>query len=227
MSDRFYKANGNVGSSLLFWAINDCGYTSDLDKAEIYTLKQAQEDVDNGWLRDKNEFPLSADDVDALSQWRVDCQLVKKTYPEHKDHNGEYVSVKRNCWDGNDLAFGTGMDWDFDYRNAASFSCEDIDPYIENNNPNFYFVPRYHTDEIARRTFQKQNINRRKMITAAGIVGLRKKRKRQSTGKIRFNCVICGKIVWEHAHPDCFETITCSHACETTRTNLRHLTSGY
>ncbi|AOT27215.1 putative zinc finger protein [Vibrio phage pVa-7] len=173
---RFYKANGNVGSSLLFWAINGCGYTSDLDKAEVYTLEQAQKDVDNGWLRYDDEFPLSADHVEELAQWRVDAQYIRKTYPEFTDPNDEYVSVKRNCWDGNDLAFGTGIDWDYDYSNAASFSCEDIDPYIENGNHNLYFVPRYHADEIARRTFQMKNINRIKMITKAGIVGLRKRK---------------------------------------------------
>lgn len=199
---RFYKANGNVGSSLLFWAINNCGYTSDLDKAEIYTLEQAQQDVDNGWLRSDSEFHLSADHVEELAQWRVDHQYINKTYPEFTDPNDEYVSVKRNCWDGNDLAFGTGTGWDFDYSNAASISSEDFEPYIESLNQKYYFVPRYHADEIARRTFQMENINRRKMITKAGVVGLRKKKKRQTTGKNRFNCIVCGKLVWEFGHPD-------------------------
>ncbi|WP_158138702.1 hypothetical protein [Vibrio metschnikovii] len=202
MKNRFYKANGHVGSTLLFWAVNDCGYTTNIDQAEIYTREEMQRDVDNGYLRNEDELPLCAESANALAQWRVDCQYIEKIYPEFADPNDEYVSVKRNCWDGNDLAFGTGMDWDFDYSKAKSFSSADIDPYIESGNQNMYFVPRYHTDEIARRTFQKQNINRRKMITAAGIVGLRKKRKRQSTGKTRFNCICCGKIIWEFAHPD-------------------------
>ncbi|EKO3657427.1 hypothetical protein M3906_000237 [Vibrio metschnikovii] len=201
-SNRFYKTNGSVGSTVLFWAIDGHGYTTNIDQAEIYTREQAQRDVDNHWLRDKDEFPLCAESVNALAQWRVDCQYIEKTYPEFTDPNDEYVSVKRNFWDSNDLAFGTGMDWDFDYSKAKSFSSADIDPYIESGNQNMYFVPRFHADEIARRTFQKQNINRRKMITAAGIVGLRKKRKRQSAGKTRFNCISCGKIIWEFAHPD-------------------------
>lgn len=205
MKNRFYKANGHVGSTLLFWAINDCGYTTNIDQAEIYTREEMQRDVDNGYLRNEDELPLCAESANALAQWRVDCQFICKIYPEHKDPNNEYVSVKRNCWDGNDLAFCTGMGWDFDYSKAKSFSSADIDTFtaiIERANQNMYFVPRFHADEIARRTFQKQNINRRKMITAAGIVGLRKKRKRQSTGKTRFNCICCGKIIWEFAHPD-------------------------
>lgn len=202
MKNSFYKANGHVGSILLFWAINDCGYTTNIDQAEIYTREEMQRDVDNGYLRNEDEFPLCAESANALAQWRVDCQYIEKTYPEFTDPNDEYVLVKKGCWDGNDLAFANGMDFDFDYSNAKSFSAFDVEAYIERDHSTLTIVPRYHTDEIARRTFQKQNINRRKMITAAGIVGLRKKRKRQSTGKTRFNCICCGKIIWEFAHPD-------------------------
>ncbi|RZQ02634.1 hypothetical protein D8T65_10470 [Vibrio vulnificus] len=177
MKNAFYKTNGFVGSSVMFWAIDGRGYTSNIDLAEIYTREQAQRDVDNDWLRDKDEFPLCAESVNALSQWRVDFQYVKQTYPEHQDPNDEYVLVKKGLWDGNDLAFGTGIDWDFDYSKAKIFSAFDVEAYIERDHPTLTIVPRHHADEIARRTFQKQNINRRKMITSAGIIGLRKKRK--------------------------------------------------
>ena len=204
MKDRFYKTNGYVGSSVLFWAIDGRGYTTNIDLAHVYTREETQRDVDNGWLRDKDEFPLCADDVEALSQWRVDHQFVEKTYPEFTDPNDEYVLIKKQFWDGNDLAFSNGVDFDLDYSKAASVSGSYIDHKFKygRRGLQFYAVPRYHTDEIARRTFQKQNINRRKMITAAGITGLRKKRARQSTGKIRFNCIYCGKIIWEFGHPD-------------------------
>lgn len=221
-TDRFYKTNGCVGGSVLFWGIDGCGYTSNIDQAEVYTRNEMQQDVDNRRLRGNEEFPLSADDVDSLSEWRVDCQHIEKTYPEFTDPNDEYVSIKRNVWDGNDLAFSDGLDWTFNYASAKSFSKSDIGPYIENSNPNMYFVPRYHADEVARRTFQKKNINRRKMITGAGITGMRKKRRSQATGKTRFNCVICGKIVWEYAHPDDFDIMTCSHACETDRESKKY-----
>ncbi|HFQ4860144.1 TPA: hypothetical protein ACGUTL_001101 [Vibrio vulnificus] len=198
---------------MMFWAIDGRGYTSNIDLAEIYTREQVKRDVDNDWLRDKDEFPLCAESVNALSQWRVDCQYVKKTYPEFTDPNDEYVLVKKGHWDGNDLAFGTGIGWDFDYSKAKSFSAFNVKAYIERAHPTLTIVPRYHTDEIARRTFQKQNINRRKMISGAGVVGLRQKKKRKTTGKNRFNCLICGKLVWEYAHPD-DEVICSSASCE-------------
>ncbi len=186
MKNAFYKTNGFVGSSVLFWAIDGLGYTSNIDLAEIYTREQAQRDVDNDWLRDKDEFPLCAEAVNALSQWRVDCQYVNKTYPEFTDPNDEYVLVKKGLWDGNDLAFGTGIGWDFDYANAATILREDIDPVIEYKGQNYNFIPKYHTDEIARRTFQKKNINRRKMISGAGVVGLRQKKAKKNERKESF-----------------------------------------
>lgn len=202
LKNRFYKTNGYVGSSVLFWAIDGLGYTTNIDLAHVYTREEMQRDVDKGWLRDKDEFPLCADDVDAFSQWRIDDQLVIKTYPEFTDPNDEYVLVKKGRWDGNDLAFANGIDFDFDYGKAKNFRAFDVEAYIEQKQTYFFIVPRYHTDEIARRTFQKQNINRRKMITAAGITGLRQKRRSKTTGKQRFNCPTCGKIIWEYAHPD-------------------------
>ncbi|WP_336941475.1 hypothetical protein [Vibrio cholerae] len=202
MKNRFFKTKGYVGSSVLFWAMDGRGYTTNIDLAHVYTREEMQRDVDKGWLRDKDEFPLCADDVEANSQWRVDHQFVEKTYPDFTDPNDEYVLVKKGRWDGNDLAFANGIDFDFDYGKAKSFRAFDVEAYIEQDQPSLVIVPRYHTDEIARRTFQKQNINRRKMITAAGITGLRQKRTRKASGKNRFNCIYCGKIIWDFAHPD-------------------------
>ncbi|HFG1702724.1 TPA: hypothetical protein ACGGR5_000521 [Vibrio cholerae] len=209
MKNRFYKTNGYVGSSVLFWAIDGLGYTTNIDLAHVYTREEMQRDVDKGWLRDKDEFPLCADDVDAFSQWRVDCQYIEKTYPEFTDPNDEYVAYLAGKFDGNDLAFANGNDhFDFDYKNAFNYSYFDAEYCIKDASNKLVFVPRYHTDEIARRTFQKQNINRRKMITAVGITGLRQKRLSKTTGKQRFNCPTCGKIIWEHGHPD--DRIYCS-----------------
>ncbi len=209
MKNRFYKTNGYVGSSVLFWAIDGLGYTTNIDLAHVYTREEMQRDVDKGWLRDKDEFPLCADDVEAFSQWRVDCQYVEKTYPEFTDPNDEYVAYLAGKFDGNDLAFANGNDhFDFDYKNAFNYSYFDAEYCIKDASNKLVFVPRYHTDEIARRTFQKQNINRRKMITAAGITGLRQKRRSKTTGKQRFNCPTCGKIIWEYGHPD--DRIYCS-----------------
>lgn len=201
----FYKANGKVGSTVLFWA-DGGGYVSDLDKAEIFTKEDAQTDIDNGWLRDNDEFPLSVERVNELAEWRIDHQYVEKTYPEFTDPNDEYVFYLKGEFNGNDLYFSNLVGFVLDYSLAISVSGEKLESYLSKGN-NYVFVPRYHADEIARRTFQVKNINRRKMISGAGLIGLRKKRERKTTGKTRTNCIICGKIVWDYIHPDM--QITC------------------
>ncbi|WZL14760.1 hypothetical protein [Vibrio phage vB_VpaM_XM1] len=216
--NRFYKTSchGGVGSNVSFHAIKGQGYVTNIDEAEVYTLEEAQAAVDNCHIRDypEQELFLSADHVDALSVWKVDCQYVNKKYPDHQDPNNEYVAYKKGTWDGNDLGFHTGFGFSYDYERAVIYPAEKIPMECIEDHFDYVFVPKSHTDEVARRTFQYKNINRRKMISCAGVIGIRRKRKRFSSGKVRFNCVVCGKIVWEFAHPDC--DVTCSHFCDTT-----------
>jgi len=217
MKNRFYMTSPHswTGKNVMFHAIGGNGYTSNIDEAQEFSHEEAQKKVSNGHCRNCNEqeMPLSADHVDAVSTWRIDCQYVNKTYPEFKDVNDEYVAYKKNCWDGNDLKFSSGLDSSFDYSLAMVLTSEDVDPYIENKNENLVFVPKSHTDEIARRTLSRNNIDRRVMVQGAGIKGIRKPRVRHNSGKNRFNCYCCGKIIWEYAHPDC--SMTCGeYSCE-------------
>lgn len=197
--NRFYKTSthGGVGSNVSFHGINGSGYVTDIDKAHIYSLEEAQSEVNKGWMRNypDQELFLSADHVDELSVWKVDCQYIDKTYPEIKDPNNEYVAYKKGCWDGNDLGFASTLAHNYDYSQARVLTETEV------NNADFegwVVVPKFHTDEIARRTFQNRNINRRKMISSAGIVGIRKNRESNNSGKTRWNCPTCGKIVWQY-----------------------------
>ncbi len=208
--DKFYKANGSVGTSVLFWAIDGAGYTSNIDHAEIYFRAEMQRDVDNNWLRGNDEFPLSVKHVDQLTEWRVDHQYLNREYPEFVDPNDEYVIYRKNKWDGNDVAFAAILSHSFDYESARVFSENELQVIDLNN---WVVIPKSHADEVARRTFQKFSINRRTMISGAGVIGLRKKRYRPTTGKTRTNCVVCGKLVWDYIHPDM--QVTCdSDKCE-------------
>lgn len=209
--DRFYKTSthGGVGSNACFHAVQGNGYVTNIDESHIYTREEAQNEVDKGWMRDypEQELFLSSDHVDELSVWKIDSQYVDRHYPEHIDPNDEYVSYSTRFLDGNDLAFGDGIGWSYNYAKAKSFSKEDIVPYVNAQNKAMRFVPRSHADQLARRTFQKENINRRKMISSAGIVGIRKKIGSQSSGKMRWNCPECGKIVWQY---DPYDFMSCS-----------------
>ncbi|HBN6266188.1 TPA: hypothetical protein L3N15_004169 [Vibrio parahaemolyticus] len=203
----FYKTNGSIGGSttVLFWGKKSCGYTSNIDEAEIYSLEQMQEEVDKGWFRNDFEIPLSVPLVNELAQWRVDSQLINlkaSSYPHCVDPNGEYVAVKKNAWSGNDLAFSSSdlEGRSYNYSEATVFSENDAKKHTKPDVDNgWWIIPKYLTDEIARRTFQATNINRRAMISGAGIVGLKKKPVRKpSSGKTRMNCPACGRINWQY-----------------------------
>lgn len=197
----FYKtsAHGGVGSTVMFHGINGAGYVSNIDQAHIYSLEEMKEIVANGWMRNYEEHPLSVKLVDELATWRVDMQHIdaEDEYPSKVDSNDEYVAVRKGNYDGNDLKFACDLGDSYDYSLAKVYREEDVQPYIEHGNQYWDFIPKSITDEKARRTFQFKNINRRKMITGAGITGIRKPRKSNATGKSRGNCPECGKITWD------------------------------
>lgn len=193
--NRFYKTSphGNLGSNLVFWS-KGSGYTTDLDKAEVYSFDEAQEEVSKGYLRE-GEYPLSADHIDALAVEKIDCQYINLKYPESKDCNGQYVAYKSDCWDGNDVSFITDTGNSFDYSRARVFVVDDIAKFDFDG---FILIPKSHADQIKRKTFQWRNVNKRKMIQGVGIIGVRAKRKSRSTGKERHNCPSCGRINWQY-----------------------------
>lgn len=206
--NRFYKTSphGCVGSNVCFHGVKGNGYVTNIDDAHVYTRNEAQEEVNRGWLRSSRseELFLSADHVDELSIWKVDCQYVALMYPESKDPNDEYVLYRKDYWDGNDLGFASELSHNFDYSKARVFNEQQLKGLDTHG---WVVIPKFHSDEIARRTFQEKDINRRKMISSAGIVGIKKQRDSHSSGKTRWNCPECGKIVWQY-NP--YEFMSCS-----------------
>lgn len=174
--NKFYKTScyGSVGSNVSFHATNGKGYVTDVDSAHIFTREEAQEEIDRGWLRQGNseEVFLSVVHIDELTVWKVDCQFVMLFYPINKDPNNEYVVYKKRHWDGNDLAFASAFSYSYDYSKARIFTEQELN---EVDLAKWVIVPKFHTDEIARRTFQYGNIDHHKIISSAGIVGRRKK----------------------------------------------------
>lgn len=197
MKDRFYLAclRDNVGSNTAFHAINGCGYVTDLSKAHVYTQNEMQERVNKGHYREF-ELPLSADHVDELAVLHIDCQYLdtSKGYPDLISESDSYIAVKKGVWDGNDLAMACTLEDSFNYEQAAILSSCDFQP----NNALYVFIPKEITDKVTRKTFAHRLINRRKMISGAGIIGVKKQRESKSTGKTRHNCPSCGKIHWQY-----------------------------
>lgn len=193
--NKFYRTSqhGGVGSTVMFWCINGAGYTSNIDEAHVYDLEEAQKQINSGYFCN-NEHPLSVAHVNELSEWRVDHQYLSTG---NKSKNNEYVIVKRGEYDGNDVPFIAGIGSTTNYADAEIFTMQQAENLSSRLSYSVDIYPREMTDEIARRTFQFKNINRRKMITNAGVVGCKKKRESKASGKTRWNCPSCGKISWQ------------------------------
>lgn len=206
MSQSFYlqDSRSNVGSSCLFWAKDGCGYTSDLNKAHVYTLEEAQRKFNSR----HTDVPLCKDLVDELATVRVDCQYLDGF--GKKSGCDEYVICINGDWDGNDVYWLTLDFKSVNYKSSAVFSHKSAllrswELVEQGFDSTIYAKPDI--DVIARRTFQASSINERRMITAAGIRKPKRPRIRQTTGKTRGNCPHCGCITWG-LNP--YEAYTCA-----------------
>lgn len=191
-SDRFYLAclRDTVGTNAVFHCINGNGYSSDLRRAHVYSLEEAQKAWDRG--RDF-DLPLCADRVDALAVQHVDCQCIPASdliEPGCTD----YVAFQRRRWNGNDVYWrcedGTRTDFDMAARFTTPIPSE-----------SWVWLPWETANSVKRPTFDVRNIYKRAMVQAAGLVTpghIKKSRQRKSSGKTRFNCPSCGRLHWQY-----------------------------
>lgn len=192
---KFYLAclRDNVGSSTAFHAVDGRGYTTNLDKAHIYSKQEAQRAWDNGREFD---LPLSASMVRALSVRKADCQYVPTETLIERDCD-DYLAYKKGKWDGNDLY------WLSDYGQF----CTDIEKAetlsIEQaigGPDHLVFIPKDHILKVSRLTFASSLINKRKMTQGQGLITpahIKRQNRRVNNGKTRLNCPSCGRIVWQ------------------------------
>lgn len=208
MKNRFYLAcfRNNVGSSVGFQRKEFHGYHTDIDQAHECTLEEAQYHFDHAREYD---LPLSADHVDAMAVWKVDCQYIpNKTQPLIDVHN-TYVAFKKGEWDGNDV-YWLNIDkcttsTDFDEASVFGY------PIAKKLDQSYVVIPFAVADKAKRRTFDFRKLNKRTMVQGAGLKmpdHLKRKRRRNDSGKTRFNCPECGKINWQH---DPYEFHECNH----------------
>jgi hypothetical protein len=193
MEKLFYLQDSRslTGGNAMFWRANGKGYGTNLDELEAYTLVDAQQHHN-----DRNsDVPLLKSLVDERSVLAVDCQVLpeENTY----DENDEYVVQVNGYWNGNDILFVGRAGNSYEYGRAGVFGKAAIEA-------RFSDVKRYAVfaksalDEVARHTFQAENIDKRLMCTKPGIKLVRPKRARPTTGKTRGNCPACGRITWNH-----------------------------
>lgn len=205
MKEHFYLAclRDNVGSNVAFHARNGGGYVTDIGRAHIYTREEAQRAFDHAREFD---LPLSADHIDTLTVWKVDSQYIPcgTTIETGKRH----VAFAERKWDGNDVYWITRSgSRTTDFTKAAIIETAD-DALKVAVSGNCVVIPFDVADRAKRRTFAIGKINKRIMVTGAGLLTpahiKRHRRRRKTTGKTRWNCPHCGRIVWQF-NPHDFE----------------------
>jgi hypothetical protein len=197
-------SRGNTGSSCMFWAENGNGYTTNLDKAHVYTLEEAQSHFNSR----HTDVPLSKELVDEVATVRVDHQYLDESKAGLVAGCNEYVIHVKGDWDGNDV-----------YWKATGGSSVNLSEALVLKKAEAKEAVRLFDDviiyslsdaqSISRRTLQAANVNERRMITAAGIRKPKRKRERRTTGRTRGNCPYCGKVTWGF-NP--YEAYTCAEA---------------
>lgn len=200
MNNRFYMMclRETVGNNASFHCHNGNGYSSDIDRAHVYTLEEAQKAWNCG--RDIDQ-PVCADSVDAMAVWHVDCQHIPTESLIESDCTA-YVAYKKGSWNGNDVYWlqHGGLPTD-DFSKATIFSV------ANKNEPGIVWLPFSIADAAKRRTFNINNFNRRTMVQGAGLVmpdwlEEQNRRKKSRSGKVRWNCPHCGKITWQYSPYD-------------------------
>lgn len=196
-------SRSNTGSSCMFWSAGG-GYTTNLDKAEVFTLSGAQSHFDDR----HTDVPLSKALVDELATVRVDHQYLDDTKAGLATGCDQYVIHCRiGDFDGNDVYWKAQKGSTVCLSDALILTAEEVKHALWNDEVAFY--PLEYVKSISRRTFQARNVNERRMITVAGIRMPKRRRERPTTGRHRGNCPDCGKVTWG-LNP--YEAYTCAEA---------------
>ena len=211
MTNRFYLAcfRDNVGSNVAFQCKDFRGYHTNVDKAHVCTLEEAQYHFNHAREYD---LPLSADIVDELTVWKVDHQYIPTNSQPFNNVHNTYVAFEKGHFDGNDV-FWLNIDkcttsTDFD---EASIFGHTIAKKLDQK---YVVIPFDLADKFKRRTFDFRKLNKRKMVQGAGLKTpehLKKSKRRNPNPMTRFNCYECGKINWQH-NPYDFEGCKHCHA---------------
>lgn len=198
-------SRSNTGGSCMFWAENGNGYTTNLDRAHVYTLDEAQRYFNSR----HTDVPLSKALVDELVTVRVDHQYLDESQGGLGADGGEYViHVNRGDYDGNDVYWKAERGCTVNLSDALVLTKDEAEQAMRFLDDAAIY-PFLYAASISRRTFQARNVNERRMVTAAGIRKPKRPRKRQTTGRTRGNCYLCGKVTWGYSP---YEAYSCAEA---------------
>jgi rRNA maturation endonuclease Nob1 len=191
MADQFYlqdsRDHAYVGDGLSFWGFKGAGYVTDLGKAEVFTIEQAQghRDTDIPWPRDY---------IDARARVGVDCQYVTLSEALDRHPNAvEFYIQKPQAWNGNNLIWlcEDGV-FTSDLSKAVRVARADTVNWIGKLGQTGGVVwPCAYIDERSRRLVERDDVSIKEALRGTGIKLAKPKKPRE----MMFNCHGCGRFI--------------------------------
>lgn len=188
MTKQFYlrDTRSNVGSNAQFWAKTG-SYTTDLNKAEIFTEEKA--------LRQHNsretDLPVAVDFVAGKTRHRVDCQHLEDSLTL-RDAD-KHVVIIGGQWDGNDVPF-VGVDGrTFELDEAKVFELEE-GCVLAAKNYNYRIYPYEDIKAIVRLTVDGSHVQPKACADYAGFTLNKPPKPRKPV----YRCCGCGVFMSEY-----------------------------
>lgn len=181
-------SRSNVGDRLMFWQQGG-GYTTDLDKAERFTLEQATSQNQSR----ETDLPWPLAYLLERHELAVDCQYVDPDAVEQALATVQetYLYVSRE-WNGNDLVFACeGSKRSTDLRHAGRYplALAHLATAV-----GMIPIPVALADSLARKVAPGPKMQHKQALIGTGIVLAKPPRARRSV----YRCDHCGVFISEH-----------------------------
>lgn len=181
---QFYlqDSRSHVGDGLTFWALGG-GYTTNLDKAELFTAEQATSHRDT-------DIPWPKEYIDQRTHLGVDHQYISRKDAEPKLVDGCMCVLQvRKKWNGNDILFARWPIGETDrFEQAHRLTLEQAQAIGDDE---LVIWPVDYLLMHARRVVHRQDVDLKEALRGTGIKLPKPKRPRM----MMFNCLGCGRFV--------------------------------
>lgn len=177
----------DVGDGLMFWALGG-GYTTSLDKAELFTQEQACSHRDT-------DIPWPKDYVDARAHLGIDHQYISLNEASDQLSPGCTIVLQiPGHWNGNDIALARWpIGHTFRFEKAHHLTLEAAEA-IGNTPEEAVIWPLSYLKAKARRLVHKRDVNIKEALRGTGIA-MAVPRKQRKPWPRPLNCYGCGRFI--------------------------------
>ena len=184
MEDQYYLQDSRscVGDGLSFWELGG-GYTTNLDKAELFTAEQSTNHRDT-------DIPWPKAYIDERAHLGVDHQYISEidAAPQLTEGCACVLQIKKQ-WNGNDILFAKWPVGGTDrFERAHRLTLEAA---IAIGDDELTIWPAAYIETHTRRVVHRQDVDIKKALRGTGIKLPKPKRPRM----MMFNCSGCGRFI--------------------------------